>query len=170
MNNFKEILFIYKEIFKEWKYPFIVLATSFIFYIISSILFQFQYVSLESLKNLEILLLAFYTFSSTTIFTSTIIIALLTGILISLLTYRFDNIKKYSEERIGIISSIGIFFGLAAPGCASCGAGLAAALGLGTILAKLPFHGIEISFIAIILLIFSIYKISKGFVNCEIKN
>jgi hypothetical protein len=168
MNNLKEIIQIYKEIYKDWKYSFIALTTAFIFYVISAILFQLHYITLNSLSDLRILLVAFYTFSSTIIFTSTIIIAVLTGILISLLTYRLDNIKKYSKNKIGIISSIGIFFGIAAPGCASCGAGLAAALGLGSILARLPFKGVEISFIAIILLLYSIYKISLGFVKCEI--
>lgn len=168
MNNVKEIIQIYKEVFKNWKYSFIALVASFIFYVLSAILFQLHYITLNNLTDIIILLKAFYAFSSTIIFTSTIIISILTGILITLLTYRLDNIKKYSKNKIGILSSIGIFFGIAAPGCASCGAGLAAALGLGSILARLPFKGLEISFIAIILLIFSIYKISLGFVKCEI--
>ena len=97
-----------------------------------------------------------------------ILISLLTGMLITLISYKYKIVKESGKD-IGILASLGILVGLLVPGCASCGIGLAAALGLGGSITSLPFKGIEISLIAIILLIVSIFMITGSFIECDIK-
>ncbi|MBX4196721.1 hypothetical protein KW805_03980 [Candidatus Pacearchaeota archaeon] len=99
---------------------------------------------------------------------SLIVISILTGILISVLWYHYVKVRKL-ERKVGIAGSVGLFLGLLAPACASCGIGLAAVVGLGAILAVLPFKGAEISFVAIILLIYSIIIVSSAVIeSCSI--
>ena len=69
-----------------------------------------------------------------------------------------------------ILSGIGLFLGAFAPGCAACGVGLAAALGLGAgFLSFLPYKGLELSIIAIIILGYAIIKTTNSMYTCKIK-
>ena len=100
-------------------------------------------------------------------FYSVVVLSLMTGILVSLLVYKTEIITS-DRPKGGLFASAGLFLGVLAPGCASCGIGLAAVLGLGAFLVVLPYGGAEISAIAIAIIGFSIYKTSKGFYSCKI--
>ena len=106
----------------------------------------------------------FFGFKETIIyssFVSLVTISVLLGILFSLITYKTVMIKK-SSNGIGVLGTTGIFLGILAPGCAACGIGILSALGFGAaVLTFLPFNGLEISFLAIWILLFSVAKISK---------
>ena len=93
---------------------------------------------------------------------STIIIGIMLGILISLLTYRARSMHRPSGKRVGILSSVGIFLGVVAPACAACGIGLAPILGLSAFITLLPYEGLELSVLAIVLLIVAIYRVSQS--------
>ena len=82
------------------------------------------------------------------------IASLLTGILLSLIVFHLKN-QKGKNNSVGT-GSFGAFLGILAPACASCGIGLIAALGLTGLLATLPFSGLEVSILGIILLIYAI--------------
>jgi len=79
------------------------------------------------------------------------IIAVLVGVMVSLITYKVRMEKIFSAHD-GKTTTIGAILGLAAPGCASCGIGLLSAVGLTSALTYLPFKGIEISALSIVLL------------------
>ena len=118
----------------------------------------------------------FFGFKETIIyssFVSLVTISVLLGILFSLITYKTVMIKK-SSNGIGVLGTTGIFLGILAPGCAACGIGILSALGFGAaVLTFLPFNGLEISFLAIWILLFSVAKISKDIKKgtiCEIDN
>ena len=65
---------------------------------------------------------------------------------------------------------IGTFLAIFVPGCAACGIGLVSLLGLGGGLINfLPWNGIEISIISIIILLIAIYQITKNMYVCKIK-
>ncbi len=84
--------------------------------------------------------------------------SLLTGVFVSLFTYRVIELNLISDS---IQGSAGAFLGALAPSCSTCGIGLAMLLGFGGMLAQLPFKGLEIGFLGIVLLLLSIASLSK---------
>jgi hypothetical protein len=167
--QFKLILNVWKEIFKDKKYIFLTLSVGFIFYLLNAFIVQWKNLPLISIVGIwNVLFLGVYSSITKITFINTILIGLLTGVLISLLAYRFNNLSGKRSNKLGFISSAGIFLGLFAPGCAACGIGLAATLGLGSSLVFLPFEGAELSFLAIGLLVFSIWRTTRSFIQCDI--
>ena len=57
---------------------------------------------------------------------------------------------------MGLTVSGSSIFGMAASGCASCGLPVLALLGIGGVFAHLPFQGLELSVLAIVLLSISL--------------
>ncbi len=162
---------VWKEIFSKKRYLVLTLLIGLAFYLLNVLIVQWKNLSLISSVGIwNVLFLGFYTSVYRITFYNTIIIGILIGILISLLIYRYTNIKKSDSKKYGAVSSIGIFLGLFASGCVACGVGLAPLLGLSAALALLPFQGAEISFIAIVLLAFSIYRVSMSFVKCDVQS
>ena len=164
-----------KPIFTKGRYFWIFLIFSFGFYLLNILISNFRnlisfyqatgfYGALLFIYNLTT---GYYYAVTLFSFISTIAINVLTGILISLLFYKYD-ITRNSSSKIGYFSGLGVFLGILAPGCASCGVGLIALFGLSSTIVALPFQGKEISVIAIAILIISIYKISNNLYKCEI--
>jgi hypothetical protein len=100
-------------------------------------------------------------------------IALLTGINIAMAIYLMRrNLLVRGTRRLAGISAVAALLGV---GCLSCGTSLLAAL-IGvvastTLLGLLPFHGLELSFFAIVILLFSIWQLSRkvmGPESCQI--
>lgn len=164
---------INKKIFQQSKYITLSIIIATIFYLLNVIIINFKNIIsiFNSLGFVEVLK-SFYTFSKLLYqsieiqgFISLIIISMLTGILLSLLIYRYKHINK--ESNVKITTSIGLFLGIILPGCASCGIGLAAILGLSSSLLFLPLKGLEISILAIIIISYSIIKTSKAISKVE---
>jgi len=105
----------------------------------------------------------------------TIIIIIMTGINISLLFY---YVKKSARLRRSTgMSLLGVIVGILGVGCSSCGSVLlTSVIGLSatsSILGILPFKGLEINILAIVLLGVSIVMIAKKISNpllCKIKS
>lgn len=95
-----------------------------------------------------------------------ILIAILTGMVISLITMKVRMKIKF-KEHAGKKATIGIVLGLFAPACASCGLGLISIVGLGSVLAYLPFKGIEIGILSVILLAYATYSLSSSMRECK---
>ncbi|MDP4012328.1 MAG: hypothetical protein Q8R00_01870 [Candidatus Nanoarchaeia archaeon] len=92
---------------------------------------------------------------------ATIILAgVLSGVLVSMLAYHVNTLRSLNN----FTGFGGIFLGLAAPACSSCGVGLVAILGGAGFVGSLPFGGLEISVLAIALLGISIYSLSNKIV------
>ena len=179
MKRLKNILNLWKNVLGSKNYIFIVLGVTLIFYIFNALISNFRSIT-YAIKNSgfsEGILFGFtliWNFKNSILFSSLItllLIGFLTGILVSLMTYRFKSMKKNNLQKVGILTSAGIFLGILAPGCAACGVGLVGLFGLSGSLASLPFQGKEINVIAIGLLSFSIINISRKIalpISCDV--
>ena len=96
-----------------------------------------------------------------------IVISLLAGVVFSLSVFLFQR-QFASGATVGIG---GIVVGLLAPACPTCAVGLLGILGLGGLLVFLPWKGLELSILAIGLLLLSIFLLSKKVETkiCEIR-
>lgn len=87
-------------------------------------------------------------------------VALLTGANVSFLAERIRNVRASRKMRatVGGSSLLGIVGG----GCASCGLPILALPGISGAIAYLPFQGMELSIVAIILLAVSLFTLIKS--------
>lgn len=154
--------------------PFTTLSLSFIF--ISLVIINLKTI-ISVFQNTYPILTKFYisliiiigTFSATS--SLDIILLILMGVLfgmnMTLVINKFNMLKRRGNLRImfgtGIIS---VF----AAGCASCGLSFASLIGISAALAILPFGGVELYFIAILILLAYIYFNLKQIIKvCKIK-
>lgn len=156
----------FKEVFSRPLYVLLMLFSAFIFYLISVVITDF--VDFRSIFtnygfSLNLILDYFIGFPSTvdnfSIY-SMFFISLLFGSYLSLVSYKTKQVKSLSGKS-SFIGSLGIFFGFIAPGCAACGLGLASVFGFAGFLVALPFHGTEISLIALFFLGYANLKIAS---------
>src|SRR3989338_3056721 len=167
----------WKEVFSNWKYLLLTAVIVLIFYSLNVLISVYRSL-LSVYPDLGFfggsvfffrLLIGFKDTVTSSSFLSLIIISLLFGILVTLFFYK-SRLTYYNDKNISILSGIGLFLGAFAPGCAACGVGLAAALGLGAgFLSFLPYKGLELSIIAIIILGYAIIKTTNSMYTCKIK-
>ncbi len=152
-----------KFILKQKKFLRIFLITFFVYLTLSALLINYFF-------------LGFYLFFKQTSYAifnilATLALGFLFGINVTLVFYRFREIKKYnSESGTGIFSSVLSLFGAGCPVCSFTILsliipGFSSAFSL----AILPLKGLEIQIIGILFLIISIYALTKENV-CKIKN
>jgi len=172
----KEPFIVLKRVFQQPKYLGYAVILGFLFYIINGLianiknfpvafkLFNFA----DAIKFLFYLSLVFI--NGTELFTAIgiIFLSILIGALISLLIYR---VKTFNSAQGSFFGFMGIFLGILAPGCATCGIGAVAILGLSSALLVLPFKGKEVILLALVFVIFSIIKVAGKLYNpvCEIE-
>lgn len=92
-------------------------------------------------------------------------VALLTGLNLVLTFERLRSIRSSGKIHWAIGGSS--ILGIVGSGCASCGLPILALLGFGGAAAYLPFQGVELSLVAIVLLLVSLYILIKGRVGQE---
>ena len=97
----------------------------------------------------------------------TIIISTLAGINFAMMAYKMSQMKKMNSVKVDSVktNSSAIFGGVFAaftPGCPACTAPLAVILGAVGGLSLFPMQGLELKFISVGVLIFSIYWIARG--------
>ena len=114
------------------------------------------------------LFLGMWNSMSGTGFALLIITAILTGINLTLLAKILKNLKKQGNLKLVVGGST--LIGIVGSGCASCGLPVLALLGLSGSVAYLPFKGVELSYLSVMLLLFSLYHLIKTNNNneCEI--
>jgi hypothetical protein len=91
-----------------------------------------------------------------------ILISILFGSYIALSVFLTKKLK--SVKSTSLFGTIAVFLGIIAPGCfvgGVCGIGIASLLGISGFLIALPFQGLEVSFLAIILLSYANWSISN---------
>jgi len=166
MIFYKEIFKSIKEVFLNKNYIFLTLIFTLFMFIINVIYRNYNLVfSNLSLKLLFSLLIGF---PQTTTLSGLIILSiifLLSGIILSLSIFLIKRQIKTKLESSSIIIAI------IAPACPTCTLGLFGLLGIGGIITYLPFKGMEIGIIGILLLTISLFYLSKK-VNsnvCELK-
>ncbi|HEX9804735.1 MAG TPA: hypothetical protein VGA67_03570, partial [Candidatus Dojkabacteria bacterium] len=90
-----------------------------------------------------------------------LIVTILFGVVLAMLVYIYGN-KKKTENQTALQAFAAIFFSAVTTGCYVCGTVLLPTLGITASLAALPFGGLEIKLMSIILLIYSIFEFSKN--------
>ncbi len=101
-----------------------------------------------------------WTSMSGTGFALLIVTAVLTGVNLTLLIKKLKSLKKQGNLKLVVGGST--LIGIVGSGCASCGLPILALLGLSGSVAYLPFRGIELSYISVMLLLFSLYHLIKA--------
>lgn len=95
-----------------------------------------------------------------------VVIALLTGFNLMLLIQRFQSIKASGGMQVMVGG--GSLLALVGSGCASCGLPILALIGLSGAIAYLPFGGMEISFLALGLLVLSVVVLLRSSQQAEV--
>src|SRR3989344_6151043 len=88
-----------------------------------------------------------------------VVVAILTGANLTMVAQRFRTIRASGKMSLTVGGSS--LLGIVGSGCASCGLPVLAFLGLSGAIFYLPFQGLELSALAIILLSVSIYSLIK---------
>lgn len=91
------------------------------------------------------------------------IIALLFGIFLSIFVYKIKITKKASKT--GFFGTLGLASGVFSAGCPMCGSVVFALVGAPLALFYLPFKGLELKVLSIILLLFSNYFLARSLVD-----
>lgn len=91
-----------------------------------------------------------------------LIISILFGIYLALFFFRREIIKNESAAKSTILGTGGSVASVIASGCPTCGAPFLALFGVPLGLMSLPFRGLEIKVLSIILLSFSIYLLAQS--------
>jgi len=94
--------------------------------------------------------------------------AILSGILLSMIIFKFNLYRGVRGG--GIFGFIGSGIAAFGVGCPTCGAFLFGLIGMPLVLMYLPFSGLELQFLGIILLLLSIYFTGKSvYGSCKVK-
>ena len=96
-----------------------------------------------------------------------IVVSLLSGIVFSLSIFLLKRQVEYSAG----IGLSGIITSILTPACSSCALGLAGILGISGFLSLLPFKGLELGALGILMLLVSVVYLSRKItiVVCEVK-
>lgn len=111
------------------------------------------------LKILTSLLLSMWSSMTGVGFVLLILTAILTGLNISLLTKKLKDLKKQGSLKLAVGGST--IIAIVSSGCASCGLPVLALLGLSGSVAYLPLRGMELSYISVIILSWSLYLLMR---------
>jgi len=163
-------LSVLKTVFSNDKYLYSAVILSVLFYIINISISQFSGLSYTAdiFDVIKLYTLGAYQVLGAISLFCTLVTSILTGILLSVLWFRMDMTKLGIKKKFSIFDYIGVFFGVFVPGCPACGLGLIAIFGLGASVASLPFGGAEISIIAIIIILFSLWHVTPHLLTCKI--
>lgn len=174
-----KILNNWKEVFTNWKYvaSTIIIALLFYFFnvLISSwnslISFYPAFGFFGTIKFFFTLLIGFKETIKLHSFVSLIIISLLFGMLFSLVGYKVNMGRGNEGKKVGFFGGIGLFLAVLAPGCAACGVGLVSLFGISAgFLSFLPYEGLELSILSIIILSYTIITVTKNLYVCKLKD
>lgn len=179
MNKIMRVLRFWKNVFKDWRYTIWAVVIALVFYLINVFIVEFSnllrlYSSLGFFGIVEFFFNSAYWFVNSIPIGSyimLIIISILFGMFISILLYKANMIKGDTSRKTGFLASIGVFISVLAPGCAACGLGIASSLGLSAaIITFLPFDGLELSLLAVVILLIATFKISSDSCKIMLKN
>jgi len=151
-----------KEVFSEKKYYAISIGFATLVFASNSLLLNYKLLlNSFSLSLAWSLFIGFPSLISKIGLSFLVLIALLSGIVISMSVFLVRRQIKggYSAGSTGLIA------GLLTPACPSCALSVLGVLGLGGFLSVLPFKGLELGILGIIVLIVSIGYLSKKIVT-----
>ncbi|NQV91152.1 hypothetical protein HQ489_01650 [Candidatus Woesearchaeota archaeon] len=169
MNYFKTIKEALQTVFFSKKYYAISLIAGIIIFSLNAVIRNYKLLFDQfSFSLLFNLVLGTFTSFATSMWISLIIVAILTGIIVSFTVFLIGRQINSSGVSTSITS---IFIAIVAPACPSCAVGLFGIIGLGGLMVYLPFRGEEFGPLAILLIAISLGYLSKKVVTntCEIK-
>ena len=118
-------------------------------------------------KIFYILLLGTFRTISTIDIILLLIIAVLFGMNLSLVIQKINFIRR--EKNLKITLGTGLI-SLASAGCASCGLSIVSFIGIGGVLALLPFGGMELYLLSIVILAASFtYNLNAIYIACRVQ-
>jgi hypothetical protein len=103
----------------------------------------------------------FSPFHITTSIIITVIISILAGINFALVAYKMQRMKMMNSVKSNSTAVLGGIFGMFTPGCPACTAPLAVVLASVGGLSLFPLQGLEMKFVSVAVLVFSIYWITR---------
>lgn len=174
--KWKTIFGTWKKVFGNWRYLTATIIIAMLFYAINVLIsswnslvsFYSSFGFFGTIKFFFILALGFKETIKFHSYISLIIISILFGMLFSLIGYKVKLGNWGSDKKAGLLGTIGVFLAAFAPGCAACGIGLASALGIGAgFLTFFPYDGLELSIAAILIMGFTIMKVTKDMYVCK---
>ncbi len=154
MKELKNIIKALYEVYSEKKYFLFSALFSFFVFSLNAVIGNYKLLLGEFSVTLFFnLLMSAHSNMSEISFSVLILISLLSGIVFSLSLFLLKRQITYSTG----ISFSGIIASILTPACSSCALGLAGILGIGGFLSVLPFKGMELGILGIILLVLSIF-------------
>lgn len=88
------------------------------------------------------------------------LVAVLTGANVTLLFEKITTLNKFNKLQLVVGGNS--LLGIVGSGCASCGLPIISLLGLSGSLMYLPYHGTELSYLSVVLLLISLYILVKS--------
>jgi len=162
------------EVLSRKRYTAIFILTSFIFFsfgvIPKNIRLLYALIGNITLFDyIKVILLLYYAWFKNNLIHTIIIfitISLLVGITFSLVIFKI-NAKKKFKGTLPKSGSAGIILGILVPACLPCGIGLLSILGFASALTFLPFKGLEVGLISVVLLSYSLISIGSDIGECK---
>jgi len=155
-NEFNKTMNSIGIVLGSWKYKIISLVLGLLFF---GILYYFLVVSVAN-NDIWISVMmsgpAFITWSIANI----LVISVLSGILFSMLIFKFSLYRKIEGK--GVLGFIGSGIGAFGVGCPTCGAFLFGFIGMPLALMYFPFRGLELQSLGVLVLFVSIYFTGKS--------
>ena len=101
---------------------------------------------------------------ATTNFIVQVLLAVMFGIVAGLIWHKHTKMNVAKE---GGFAAVGGVLGALVGGCPACGITLAGVLGIGSIFTALPFFGLELKVLGVVLLLYSMYSLTRQ--SCKLK-
>ena len=165
LNNIKNSL---KEVYSNKNYVIISIVIAVILFSLNAILRNISLLENQfSFKLLIILILGTEQSMGLIHFIFLIVLSILGGSVVSFSAYL---IKRQIKMNVSATSSV--LLAIIAPACPACALSIFSLIGLNGIIIFLPFQGLELSFLSLILIIISMIYLSEKINTtvCEIKN
>jgi len=162
MNSIKTIKIALEEVYKNKGYFFFTIGFSIVVFLFNALINNYKLLlSSFSFKLLFSLTAGIMNTITPTSLVFLVIISILAGIVISMGIFL---IRRQIKGNVGV-SSASVLVSIVAPACPSCAIGLLSILGLGGFLAVLPFKGLELGVLGVVVLIFSTVYLSGKIVT-----
>ncbi len=164
-----------RKILSKRKYFLITILVAFIFFSISILSKNFKLMltllnKTNPSKYLSLILGLYQEGVTGNRLHSTIIlitISILLGITIAVMAFKIHSNGKV-KGNLSKTGTFGAVLGVAVPVCVPCGIGVLSLLGLGSVIAFLPYQGTELGILSIVLLIYAIISLGSSISECSL--
>ena len=117
-------------------------------------------IALSLLTNIPLIRGNFGDIYANTTLALIVLIAVLFGMNIAALVYKIKESAKI-QTSTATSTTIGSFLAILVAGCSVCGVTIASFLGLTALVSLLPYHGLELKLLSVVLLLYSTHSLLK---------